>query len=920
MNGIAFDLILVLFFQALIVSLLLLGLFRLRAIFGLSLLFVAIGVLQFLQVFLYNSLYFEIIPAIFVSPGTILFTGSLFAILLIYIREDALEARKVIYAIIASNIVLVLMQYLISWKIEGAGVLNIYSFPKELFLQQTKVTIVGTFILFLDVFTIIFIFEILSKYISSLFLRIFLSMALVLSFDAVLFNIGVYYGTDKFLNTLVSHLISKNSAAFVYSAIFTFYLLFLDKTPVISESKSNTSNDLFSVLTYRQKFELVQSEKEIQEKEFEQVELKSQSILNAIDELVFTLDTENRFTSFYAKQEQLYTTPDKFLNQKINDIMPPHFVIPFENALIDVKNNKTVGIEYYLDLPTGKHWYSVNLSPMFINEIYTGLAAVSRDITSNKIAEEIIIEERNKAKQYLNVAGVMLVSLDTSGIVQLINPKGCEILGYSEDEIIGANWFDTFIPEPERKHVKEAAKKVFKGEIESVKQYENYILNKSGEEVLIAWKNELIIDSDGKIIGVLSSGEDISQRKQVEAALVESEQRFYRIFDEGPLGIVMASFTDGYIQNANQAFCKMLGYTKEELKLLTFTDITHQDYHKTDLNTIKSLLEGSIQTHITEKQFLKKNGEIIWAKRTLSKISSSDDKSEYALAIIEDITEHKLAEQELKKYQNQLEELVQDRTMALSNSQNALLNLVDDLNIQSSKIDIANKKLASKNEELEAFTYSVSHDLRSPLRHIDGFANLLLVSSKNKLDKKEETYFNNIIKSSLQMNQLIDGLLIYSKTGRAGLKKANYNMKSIVEKVIPTFVFDIKEHNISLIVDDMPDAFIDAFLMTQVWENLISNAIKFSGKSKNPKIHIGYEKDTDDHIIYFIKDNGAGFDQKYVDKVFGVFQRLHSVNEFPGTGIGLATTKLIIMKHDGEIWAEGVVNKGAKFFMKFPNY
>jgi len=323
-------------------------------------------------------------------------------------------------------------------------------------------------------------------------------MVVVLSVDSLIYNFGITFGTGQFLSKFISDLIGKVSSAFIYSIIFTFYLIFLDKRAIKSESESNTFNDIFSFLTYRQKYDMVQNEKEIQKKEFEQVKLKSQKILNAIDELVFTLDTENRFTSFYAKQEELYTTPDKFLNQKINDIMPPHFVIPFENALIDVKNNKTAGFEYYLDLPTGKHWYSVNLSPMLFNEIYTGLAAVSRDITSNKNAENKLMEERNKAKQYLDVAGVMLVSLDPSGIVQLINPKGCEILGYTEDEIIGTNWFDNYIPEPERKHVKEASKKVFKGEIESIKYFENKILNKSGKEILKAGKNETIKDNEGR--------------------------------------------------------------------------------------------------------------------------------------------------------------------------------------------------------------------------------------------------------------------------------------------------------------------------------------------------------------------------------------------------------------------------------------
>jgi signal transduction histidine kinase/HAMP domain-containing protein len=241
-------------------------------------------------------------------------------------------------------------------------------------------------------------------------------------------------------------------------------------------------------------------------------------------------------------------------------------------------------------------------------------------------------------------------------------------------------------------------------------------------------------------------------------------------------------------------------------------------------------------------------------------------------------------------------------------------------NLRTRNSDLINEKLKVEevNKELEAFSYSVSHDLRAPLRHIDGFTNLLQKSFANKMDEKEKSHFKNIIDSSLKMNQLIDGLLIYSRTGRSGLKKVSSSMKTLVDKVIQTFVFDIKEKNVLVTVDAMPDAFMDAFLLAQVWENLIANAIKFSSNTKNPKIHIGYNTDAEGNSIYFIKDNGAGFDQKYAEKAFGVFQRLHTTNEFQGTGIGLATAKRIITKHQGAIWAEGKINKGASFFFKLP--
>lgn len=223
------------------------------------------------------------------------------------------------------------------------------------------------------------------------------------------------------------------------------------------------------------------------------------------------------------------------------------------------------------------------------------------------------------------------------------------------------------------------------------------------------------------------------------------------------------------------------------------------------------------------------------------------------------------------------------------------------------------------NKELEAFSYSVSHDLRAPLRHIDGFTKLLFNKNKNIFDEKSKLYFDNIISSSKQMNTLIDDLLVFSRMGRKDVKKGKINMKKMVNDAILTFSVNIKKNNISIVIDEMPEVNADASLLIQVWINLISNAIKFSSKIKNPKIHIGFDKDTNNNSVYFIKDNGVGFNQKFVNKIFGVFQRLHSINEFPGTGIGLANVKRIITKHGGNIWAEGEMNKGASFFFTLPN-
>lgn len=254
-----------------------------------------------------------------------------------------------------------------------------------------------------------------------------------------------------------------------------------------------------------------------------------------------------------------------------------------------------------------------------------------------------------------------------------------------------------------------------------------------------------------------------------------------------------------------------------------------------------------------------------------------------------------------------------------------VLKVNDKLDGNAKKMEMQNNALkeqtkiaAEANKELEAFAYSVSHDLRAPLRHIDGFTQLLSRNIGGELDEKSQRYFKNIISSSKQMNQLIDDLLTFSRMNRKKINKEKVSMNVVVDEALQIFSLDIKSKKIAIIVDGLSKIKIDASLITYVWTNLLSNAIKFTGKNKKPKIHIGIDKETDESVVFFIKDNGAGFNQKYVNKIFEVFQRLHNVSEFPGTGIGLANVKRIITKHGGTIRAEGKIDKGATFYITLP--
>ncbi|WP_197278643.1 ATP-binding protein [Pseudanabaena sp. 'Roaring Creek'] len=227
-------------------------------------------------------------------------------------------------------------------------------------------------------------------------------------------------------------------------------------------------------------------------------------------------------------------------------------------------------------------------------------------------------------------------------------------------------------------------------------------------------------------------------------------------------------------------------------------------------------------------------------------------------------------------------------------------------------------QLEAANKELESFCYSVSHDLRAPLRAIDGFSRILQEDYQNVLGSEGNRYLNIVRDNAKRMGELIDDLLNLSRLSRKTLSRRAIAVNSLIKKVLADFEAIIQERSIELVIADLPDCEADFSLLTQVWTNLISNAIKYTGKTERARIEIGYQVGTD-CVVYFIRDNGAGFDMQYADKLFGVFQRMHLEQDFEGTGIGLAIAQRIIQRHGGSIWAEAAIAKGASFYFTIPD-
>jgi light-regulated signal transduction histidine kinase (bacteriophytochrome) len=285
--------------------------------------------------------------------------------------------------------------------------------------------------------------------------------------------------------------------------------------------------------------------------------------------------------------------------------------------------------------------------------------------------------------------------------------------------------------------------------------------------------------------------------------------------------------------------------------------------------------------------------------------------------LLEDFDEDRRNFRLIQKATLNLMEDMDEERKKLGDTQIALINILDDIETERAKTEQANALLESANKELEAFSYSVSHDLRAPLRAISGFSQAVMEDYAPKLDDEGVRYLGLIQENAHRMGRLIDDLLTFSRLGRQQMTMSTVDIGALVKSVFEELAAQEPGRKIKLTVHLAPPVFGDASMIRQVLVNLLSNAVKFTRPEAEAFIEFGYLPEKGDGA-YYIKDNGVGFDMKYVGKLFGVFQRLHSVSEFEGTGVGLALVYRIITRHGGWVWAEGALNQGAAFYFTLP--
>jgi PAS domain S-box-containing protein len=358
----------------------------------------------------------------------------------------------------------------------------------------------------------------------------------------------------------------------------------------------------------------------------------------------------------------------------------------------------------------------------------------------------------------------------------------------------------------------------------------------------------------------------VESENQLNLALTEIED----LYNNAPCGY--HSLNDkGIIVNINNTLCNWLGYTRAQLVgKFSFSDIITEDSKKTFKESFSKFKEAGA-VYDLEFEFARKNGTTFPV--LLSAVAIKNSSGNY----------------------------VKSRSITIDNTER-----------KKSEIEIRNL-----NNELEAFTYSVSHDLRAPLRSVDGYARILQEDYGDKLDGEAQRVINVIINNARRMGKLIDDLLEFARLGRKELSKSRVDMTHLVNSVKRELVEDVAGRYVEIVIRKLDDSAVDIDMIKQVWLNLLSNAIKYSGKKEKALIEV-YSEKSDGSVKYVVKDNGVGFDMQYVSKLFGVFQRLHRIQDFSGTGVGLAIVKRIVDKHHGDVWAEGKLNEGAIFYFSIP--
>jgi PAS domain S-box-containing protein len=385
---------------------------------------------------------------------------------------------------------------------------------------------------------------------------------------------------------------------------------------------------------------------------------------------------------------------------------------------------------------------------------------------------------------------------------------------------------------------------------------------------------------------MISIVRDVTEQRRAEAERAKSEEKFATVFHASPDGIMILRAEDGLILDLNESFQRMFGYSREEAVGRTVLELGFWAFPE---RRARFVAEVRARGMVSGYEFVMRTKAGALRDMTTSTVLIDIGGVPCLISMARDVTDRLRAEEEIRNLNVTLEQRVRDRTAELEEAV----------------------------REMESFSYSISHDLRAPLRAIAGYAKIVEEDYAAAIDAEGKRLLDRIAGGAIRMGELIDDLLDFSRIGRADLKKSLVDMGGMVRDALGE-IPEVAAGRHRIDIGELPPAVADRGLLRQVWVNLLSNAVKYSRQRDPARIEVGGAEEGD-ALHYWVRDNGAGFDMAYVDKLFKVFQRLHRDPAFEGTGVGLAIVARIVHKHGGRVWAEGAPGAGATFHFTLPS-
>jgi len=513
-------------------------------------------------------------------------------------------------------------------------------------------------------------------------------------------------------------------------------------------------------------------------------------------------------------------------------------------------------------------WLSVNTAFLRRREEsdWYGIVSTLSDVTAEKYAELKLRESEARYRRTFELAASGIAHIGMDRRFMRVNRRLCEILGYPEAELLRLTGRDISHPD-DLDVINSQRPALYAGEIDAVRVEKRY-LRKDRTPVWVALSMTVERDAEGRPTHEIAVYNDITAQREAEARVRESEELYRQTFQLAASGIAHVGL-DGRFLQVNRSLCDILGTTEGELSHPDDKDLTDRERARVH--------DGEIDSVRFEKRYLRKNGTPVWVELAVALARDPHGHPQYEIAIFDDITERKRAEEALRA---------------------------------------AHEELKRSNAELEQFAYVASHDLQEPLRMVSSYTQLVMRRYGDRLDGDAKEFMNYVVDGAARMKQLIEDLLAYSRVGTKGKDFKPVPVENALKRAVTNLRAAIEESGAEVSHDALPTVNADEVQLAQLFQNLMGNALKFRGAGK-PHVHVSCSEKENDFELH-VKDNGIGIEPQYFERIFMLFQRLHTKGDYPGTGIGLAICKKVVERHGGRIWVESEPGKGSSFNFTLP--